>query len=27
VLALLDGEKPVYFEFTDRGRLRTAQDS
>jgi hypothetical protein len=27
VLTLLDGEKPVYFEFTDRGRLTTAQDS
>ena len=27
VLALLDGGKPVFFEFTDRGRLATAQDS
>ena len=27
VLALLDGEKPVFFEFTDRGRLTTEQDS
>lgn len=27
VLALLDGEKPVFFEFTDRGRLSTEQDS
>ena len=27
VLALLDSEKPVFFEFTDRGRLSTAQGS
>ncbi len=27
VLALLEGKKPVFFEFTDRGRLATAQDS
>jgi hypothetical protein len=26
VLALLDGEKPLFFEFTDRGRLTTTQD-
>ena len=27
VLALLGGDKPVFFEFTDRGRLTTEQDS
>ena len=26
VLALLDGEKSLFFEFTDRGRLTTTQD-
>jgi hypothetical protein len=27
VLALLEGERPVFFEFTERGRLTTAQES
>jgi hypothetical protein len=26
VLALLDGEKSLFFEFTDRGRLTTTRD-